>query len=231
MSTYGPQAVRVVARSVPVLETNFIGDWYQRRADSTLLGLIPSSVAAVTIGFVHDHGPSCSTLSALWRVIVPDILQSLLRSDDRLVCWLSGPLLHGGLVDVYKHVFSGADGYRSQLFPVSNTDVGPGYVTGGISAEYQRDWFDSLVSDHGVDLEHQVGLCGALAHEGSVRRLLNISRLSTPVVLDLLQECELLIRSTSHFEGIVILSQKTSAEDLMRRVGEGVPSYIVVERA
>lgn len=227
MSATNPP-VSIVARELPVLHTNFIGDWYRRRDEPALRDVIPGDVVAVSVGFAHTHDALCTTLSELWRVVAADVIQSLLSPADRLVCWLSGPTLQGEFANVLRHVWD-SDGARHQLFAAAKTEPGPGYVTAKVSVEYARDWFDSLMADREIDLQDTVSLRGAVAPEASVPRLLGVSTLSTPLVLDLLKEVDLLIDATSHFEGIHLLSQKISAEHLIRRVRAGVPSFIEVQ--
>lgn len=181
-------------------------------------------LAAISVGVVKQ--PELSSDSSLihereWRLVLPSLLDNLLKRLEFGIVWASGPMEQGALLDVFPCIFD-LERSRSRYFlPECRFFHTEGYTSSWCSFEYSPWQFRRLMLRDQLDFEY-TRLC-FLFCQGLSFEELAVHRFADLDFFELLQKDAVAAVFERHFEGGLFVGRPEYISPLATMIPEDEP--------
>lgn len=217
------QDINLSLSEIPILETSFFPEWYERRNDPSLLKTVPSGIKAIRIGEDHKHG-DCEELSKRFKSVITRVLNSLEKPGYPILCWVYGPIGPRGLTYVFPYL--GEDYFPEAVdpnkckeryfFPQILKDHRAGYLVGTIAVEFKEHWLSAVMKDEKIDWDGEMGLLGISVAEKNFVEFMKREELTRDGFFETLQKVEFAFTTSSHFESLYVVGREEKIDQILK---------------
>src|SRR5438552_17522884 len=155
---------------------------------------------------------AASFRQAQLRQLLPDVLSALRESAEEIVLRFDGPLMHGELLAVFKHLADQHSKQRFAISPVQSFEPGVKPPIGSVRIHMPAPQLRAIVQDMEIGLNNNVRLRAFSVAEPVVTQLLDIDNLDDPRWPDVLSEAGFILSTSRSLQSLQIFTHKISPE-------------------
>jgi len=207
---------KVIVRPSAVLDTCFVGGWYDERNNPAYQSMFSDSTCAVKVEpqcTQEELDVDLTAPTKKWQLLFCDVLEAFEKDGYSTILRISAPAWPDCILRVYQYVTDDDSEHRFWIPELRYLEGGPGYIYGEAAMEYNS----------------RLVLYGAIVPAQLAAKYLTMYMYKNEAALEAIKESLMIFCTIGHFTGLSIITDKIESKEIVDRVRHALEGKADIE--